>query len=151
MPARSSEISYNTNLASEYLLMSLLCRAGKDAYLSLGNKKGVDIIVRTLAGAIAVVEVKGVNKANDWLICNHGKLPVAPNLFYALVCFQGRISELTSAADIWLIPSERLQPDTEHVVHKNGKTVYLRRSNIIKNYLAFKDTFESLNTYLETH
>jgi len=151
MKKRSAEVSYNTNLASEYLMMSLLCRAGKEAYLSLGNKKGVDVIVRTAAGSIAVVEVKGVNKANDWLICSQGSLPVAPNLFYALVCFQGKISELTAAADIWLIPSEALQPASEHVVHKNGKTVYLRRSHIVKNYDAFKNTFEALNTYLETH
>jgi hypothetical protein len=151
MPAKSAEISYNTNLASEYLMMSLLCRAGKDAYLSLGNKKGVDIIVKTDAGAIAIVEVKGVNKANDWLICNHGNLPAAPNLFYALVCFQGKISELTAAADIWLIPSDLLKRETEHVINRNGKTVYLRHAHIRKAYGAFKNTFEALNDYLLAH
>lgn len=148
---RSADTNYNTNLASEYLMMSLLCRTGKDAYLSLGNKKGVDIIVKTNAGAIAIVEVKGVNKANDWLICNHGSLPAAPNLFYALVCFQGTISELTAAADIWLISSELLKVATEHVVHKNGKTVYLRRALISKAYTPFKNTFKALNDYLDAH
>lgn len=63
---RNSDNIYNTNLASEYFVMSLMCRAGKEAYLSLGNKKGVDVIVKTLKGSMCIVEVKGVNKRNDW-------------------------------------------------------------------------------------
>lgn len=59
MPKKNADTNYNTNLASEYLMMSLLCRAGKDAYLSLGNKKGVDIIVKTKKGAICIIEVSG--------------------------------------------------------------------------------------------
>jgi hypothetical protein len=81
MAKRNAEINYNTNLASEYLMMSLLCRAGKDAYLSLGNKRGVDIIVKTHNGSLCIIEVKGVNKRNDWLIGNSGKLPFAENLY----------------------------------------------------------------------
>ena len=34
---KNAEKSYNTNLAAEYYVMSLLCRLGKDAYLSLGK------------------------------------------------------------------------------------------------------------------
>lgn len=62
MAKKNADKNYNTNLASEYLIMSLLCRDGKDAYLSLGNKKGDDIILNTDKGAICFVEVKGVNK-----------------------------------------------------------------------------------------
>ena len=36
---------YNTNLASEYYVLSMLYRLGFDAYLTLGNKKSVDIII----------------------------------------------------------------------------------------------------------
>ena len=50
--------------------MSLLSRTGMGAYLSPGNKKGVDIFVKTEKGAISLLEVKGVNKQNDWLIGN---------------------------------------------------------------------------------
>jgi len=116
-----------------------------------GNKKGVDIIVKTQANAIAVVEVKGVNKRNDWMIGNNGKLPTASNLFYAFVCFHGRISELTFTADIWLIPSEKLGELTQHVINRNGKTVYVRYSLINNYYGDYKNTFEVLNEYLEMH
>jgi len=63
MAMKNADTNYNTNLASEYLMMSLLCRSGKNAYLSLRNKKGVDIIMKKKKkGAICVVHVKGLIK-----------------------------------------------------------------------------------------
>jgi hypothetical protein len=141
--------TYNTNLASEYLLMSLLCRAGKDAYLSLGNKKGVDIIVKTKMGSICILEVKGVNKRNDWLISNSGKYPVEPNLFYALVCFHGKIEDLTASADFWLIPSTKLAEISEHKISKNEKTIYVSNKRIRESYENYQNSFKWLEEYLK--
>jgi hypothetical protein len=149
MAKKNADTNYNTNLASEYLMMSLLSRAGKDAYLSLGNKKGVDIIVKTDQGSICVIEVKGVNKRNDWLIGNSGNLPTAPNLIYALVCFNGTIEELTSTADFWIIPSSRLAEASEHKISKNEKTVYISNKYVRENYGAYKNSFKWLDAYLE--
>ena len=36
--------NYNTNLASEFYVLSMLHRLGSDASLTLGNKKSVDIV-----------------------------------------------------------------------------------------------------------
>jgi len=146
--AKSGVTNYNTNLASEYLIMSLLSRVGKDAYLSLGNKKGVDIIVRTDLGAICVLEVKGVNKRNDWLICNSGKFPVEDSLFFALVCFNGKIEDPNAPADFWLIPSIKLSELMEHKIAGNQKTVYISNAHIKKNYEDYRNTFKYLNEYL---
>lgn len=151
MAKKNADTNYNTNLASEYLMMSLLCRAGKDAYLSLGNKKGVDIIVKTEKGAICVVEVKGVNKRNDWLIGNSGKLPIEPNLIYALVCFHGKIDKLTTTADFWIIPSSKLAELTEHKISKNKKTVYISNKFVRENYDEYKNSFKWLDKYLKTN
>lgn len=145
---RDQDNNYNTNLASEYLVMSLMCRAGKEAYLSLGNKKGVDVIVRTLKGAICIIEVKGVNKRNDWLINNSGKFEAAPNLIYALVCYHGKIDELTSTPDFWIIPSLKLAEATEHKIAKNGKTVYISNKYVRENYNDYKNSLTHLNEYL---
>lgn len=151
MAKKNADTNYNTNLASEYLMMSLLCRAGNDAYLSLGNKKGVDIIVKTKKGAICVVEVKGVNKRNDWLIGNSGKLPVEQNLIYGLVCFHGKIGELTSTADFWIIPSAKLSEITEHKISKNKKTVYVSNKYVRENYDEYRNTFRFLDNYLNNN
>lgn len=41
---------YNTNLAAEFYVLSMLHRWGADAVLTLGNKKAVDILVTRAAG-----------------------------------------------------------------------------------------------------
>lgn len=145
---RNADNNYNTNLASEYLIMSILCRTGKEAYLSLGNKKGVDVIVKTNLGSICIVEVKGVNKRNDWLISNSGKFTTAPNLIYALVCYNGKIDELLSIPDFWFIPSLKLAENTEHKIAKNGKTVYISNKYIRENYDKYKNSTKYLEEYL---
>ncbi|KAA2222944.1 hypothetical protein [Chryseobacterium sediminis] len=145
---RNADNNYNTNLASEYLIMSILCRTGKDAFLSLGNKKGVDIIVKTNLGAICIVEVKGVNKRNDWLITNSGTFTTAPNLIYALVCYNGKIDDLGSTPDFWFIPSIKLAENTEHKIAKNGKTVYISNKYVRENYTEYKNSTKYLEEYL---
>jgi len=57
---------YNTNLAAEFHVLSMLHRLGATANLTLGNKKGVDIIVARGAGEAVTVEVKGVAQRYDW-------------------------------------------------------------------------------------
>ena len=57
---------YNTNLAAEYHVLACLHRLGATASLTLGNKKGVDILVARAAGDSVTVEVKGVTKRYDW-------------------------------------------------------------------------------------
>lgn len=148
MAKKNADTNYNTNLASEYLMMSLLCRAGKDAYLSLGNKKGVDIIVKTVKDCICILEVKGIDCYN-WPISTNGTINKSPNLFYAFVSFNKKITELTSMPDFWLIPSELLAEKNKHKTGDTKKTVNITRKHIIDNYKKYKNTFKYLNKYLE--
>ena len=57
---------YNTNLAAEFYVLSMLHRLGADAALTLGNKKAVDIFVANEGGSTITIEVKGVAKRYDW-------------------------------------------------------------------------------------
>ncbi len=54
-----SNVGYNTNLAAEFHVLSVLHRLGVDATLTLGNKKSVDIAVIKGAGRSITVDVKG--------------------------------------------------------------------------------------------
>ena len=45
---------YNTNLAAEFYVLSMLHRLGADAALTLGNKKAIDIIVANEGGTITI-------------------------------------------------------------------------------------------------
>lgn len=51
---------YNTNLASEYYVLSTLYRLGFDAYITLGNKKSIDIILNLNDVRQITIDVKGL-------------------------------------------------------------------------------------------
>lgn len=57
---------YDTNLASEFHVISLLHRLGLEANLTLGNKKAVDIVVVRRAGDAITIDVKAVAEKYDW-------------------------------------------------------------------------------------
>lgn len=82
-------VAYDTNLAAEFYVISCLHRIGLTANLTLGNKKGVDIVVVREAGDAVTVEVKGVAKKYDWPANN--LVAENPNRhFVALVCPSSR-------------------------------------------------------------
>ncbi|MBS1516339.1 MAG: hypothetical protein JSS63_15005 [Bacteroidetes bacterium] len=152
MPKRSAERNYNTHLASEYLMMSLFNRIGLEAYLSLGNKKGVDIIVKTSKNSLAVIEVKGVSKkSDDWIICNTGTFPSARNLFYALISFDGKINDINIKENLWLINSETIVKMEGYKISKNNKTVYISNKVIREKFNTYKNNFNCLIKYLGEH
>jgi hypothetical protein len=51
---------YNTNLASEYYVLATLYRLGFDAYITLGNKKSIDIILHLENHNQITIDVKGL-------------------------------------------------------------------------------------------
>ena len=68
-----SSAKYNTNLASEYYVLSMLYRKGLNAYLTLGNKKSVDIILEKRYGKIITLDVKGLAGKTCWPMDNFKK------------------------------------------------------------------------------
>lgn len=79
-----------------------------------------------------------------------GKFEVAPNLIYALVCYHGKIEDLTSAPDFWIIPSLKLAEVSEHKISKNEKTVYISNKYIRENYDEYKNSLKYLESYLSS-
>lgn len=144
MAKRDATKGYNTNLAAEFHMMSLLHRAGLNAYLSMGNKKGVDILIQKEDGSIQIIEVKGFAAKMDWIVGNNGRLPKAKNLFFALVSYNGMIALLDHAPDFWLVPSEVLARKGGYAISKNGKTVFLRNAHIRANYQKQRNTLAAL-------
>jgi len=79
---------YNTNLASEFYALSCLHRLGMTANLTLGNKKGVDIVVAHDAGDVSTVEVKGLAGKYEWPIDNLGTPRNPDSHFVVLLSFE---------------------------------------------------------------
>lgn len=94
---------YNSNLASEFHVLSCLHRLGQDATISLGNKKAVDIQLVRRSGMVVTIDVKASATKADWIA---GKV-VRGNTdrhFVALVGYEGLIQKLAIPPRVWIIP-----------------------------------------------
>jgi len=126
---------YNTNLAAEFYVLSMLHRLGADAALTLGNKKGVDIIVAR-AGEALTVEVKGVAKRYDWPADNI-QSPHPERHFVARVSFEGQITDSTVAPRCWVVPLPELEP----YLHLYGTRLDVLRSSMQENGGQFENAW----------
>ena len=100
---------YDTNLAAEFYVLSCLHKRGLTANLTLGNKKGVDVVVVREVGDAVTVEVKGVAKKYDWP-ANNLVTQKPDHHFVALVSFEGHIEEIEMPSPrVWIVPF----PDVE--------------------------------------
>jgi hypothetical protein len=126
---------YDTNLAAEFFVLSCLHRLGLTANLTLGNKKGVDIVVVRDAGDAVTVEVKGIAKKYDWP-ANNLVTDRPERHFVALVSFEGRIDDHEMPpARVWIIPF----PDVERF-----KRHYANRTNVSRAAIRVEgDEFEN--------
>jgi hypothetical protein len=101
---------YDTNLAAEFYVLSCLHRIGLTANLTLGNKKGVDIIVARKAGDAVTIEVKGTAKKYDWVINNLTTLNPDRH-FVVLVSYEDRIGDPAMPAPrVWVLPFPDVEP-----------------------------------------
>ena len=98
---------YNTNLAAEFYVLSMLHRLGIDASLTLGNKKAVDIIVVDENKGMITIDVKGLAGSYDWPADNIHQLNDEQH-YYILLSFEGKISDCHSVPSVWIIPSLKL-------------------------------------------
>jgi len=106
---KKNVVPYNTNLASEFWVLSALYRLGVEAHLTLGNKKSVDILILSNSKATVTVDVKGVADPYDWPADNI-KIINNPNHFYILLSFEGRITDPLASPSVWIMPSNEIEP-----------------------------------------
>ncbi len=95
--------SYDTNLASEFFVMSVLHRLGIEAHLTLGNKKAVDIVVVRAPGDTVTVDVKAVAGKTDWLVGNAAGGP-RDRHFVVLITYDGKFADLSVPPRAWVLP-----------------------------------------------
>jgi hypothetical protein len=124
---------YNTNLAAEFNVLSILHRLGADANLTLGNKKSVDIVVVRGAGDTITVDVKGLAGKTSWPVDNIGQGKAGH--FLVLVCFLGKIEEPSHGPEVYVIPAPRLQPFVYHAPSGRRVIQLARARSLGKKYI----------------
>ena len=108
----------NTGLAGEFAVVSQLQFRGYDAGLTLGNTKGVDILVSNSdSGSLVKVEVKTrrtlkpkteralFGPALEWTMGEKHETIKDPNLFYCFVCMDFMDDGKTVGTRFFIVPS----------------------------------------------
>jgi hypothetical protein len=129
---------YNTNLASEFYVLSVLHRLGADANLTLGNKKSVDIVVVRGAGDTITIDVKGLAGKTGFPVDNvkTGK----QGHFLVLVCFLGKIDDPSVVPEVYVLPSVKLPQLT--YVSPNKKRRVIQLSQLRKKAKKYRDEWD---------
>lgn len=92
---------FQTGMASEYLVLSMLYRQGFDAYLTLGNKKSVDIIIRKDDGSIVTIDVKSVRGYDS---IPAGNIVGDNNHFVVVVIYRNKFEDVKSLPECYVVP-----------------------------------------------
>ena len=106
---------YNTNLAAEYYVLSMLYRKRLNAYLTLGKKKSIDIIVDH-GKRTSTIDVKGMISKTIWPMDNFSR--ARRNHFMALVTFLNKIGDHTVIPETYIIPSSQGGAPSSIIIQK---------------------------------
>lgn len=93
---------YDTGTASEFLVLSILYRLGVDAFISLGNKKSIDIVIKAKNGSSLSVDVKSVQGYSSIVVNN---VRESDNHFIVVVVYKNKFADPTVLPDFYIIPS----------------------------------------------
>lgn len=140
MSQSRNQKGYNTNLAAEYYVLSMLYRKGLDAYLTLGNKKSVDIVIEKDNGELETIDVKGLAGKTCWPMDNFSKKQ--DNHFIVLVSFLDKISDHDVAPECWIIPSLKVEKLFYH--NPKGNRQVIDRYSFVKKGSEYKNNWELL-------
>lgn len=129
---------YNTNLAAEFFVLSVLHRLGVEANLTLGNKKSVDIAVVREAGDPLTVDVKGLAGTTGWPVDNFRD---RKSHYLALICFLGKIQDTRVLPEVYIVPSSEI-PALTYYAPGGRKVISLSRMR--KEGGRFRDAWKQL-------
>ncbi|HUV53316.1 MAG TPA: hypothetical protein VMW64_09620 [Dehalococcoidia bacterium] len=132
---------YNTNLASEFWVLSALYRRGIEAYLTLGNKKSVDILIRRKTHGIYTIDVKGLAGRDSYWPADNVSIDNDPTHFYIFLSFEGNISNPLVSPSVWIIPSDHISSFIKHFTTRKD----VSRKLLIENGHKFKDGWQQLS------
>jgi hypothetical protein len=133
---------YNTNLASEYYVLSMLYRQGFDAYITLGNKKGIDIILNLNDEKQLTIDVKGLQGTTLFPLDNVDDQADKPNHFVVFLSFLNKMSDPLVLPEIYVLPHNDLKELMYHNPKGNRKGINL--SMLRSREEAYRNNWEIL-------
>lgn len=132
--------NYNTNLASEFYVLSMLHRLGFNASLALGKKKSVDIVAVRDSGDVATIDVKGLAGITSWPVDNVKK--IGKDHYLVFVSYLGKMEDFSVQPEVYIVPSQKLAPIVYHNPSKTRRVLQL--SILRKDGQQFRDAWDLL-------
>jgi hypothetical protein len=134
---------YNTNLASEYYILSMLYRQGFDAYITIGNKKGIDIILNLNDEKQITIDVKGLQGTTLFPLDNVNQEADKPYHFVVFLSFLSKMTDPKIIPEIYVIPHNNLKNLMYHNPKGNRKGINLL--TLRSKAGTYRDNWEILN------
>ena len=97
--------NYNTGIAAEYYVLSMLFRKGYEAYLTLGNKKSVDIRVIGESNTITI-DVKAVQGYSSLIVNNVISIS---NHYVVFLIYNNKFDDVSYMPEVYIVPSQDIQ------------------------------------------
>jgi hypothetical protein len=111
-----------------------------DAVLTLGNKKCVDLAVVRDAGDSVTVDVKGLAGKTGWPVDNVKDAKAGH--FLVFVCYWGKIEEVETPPEVWVVPSTKLAP---FIYSAPGGRRLVQRSTLLREAQKFKNAWHLIS------
>lgn len=125
---------YQTGMASEFLVMSMLYRLGLNAHLTLGNNKRVDIVVETYDDKAVTIDVKSVRGYDS---IPAGNVIAKDNHYVVAVVYKNRFGDVNVLPDFYIVPSKVIVEKA--VIYETGPT-----DLFVKDIVEFKNGWKRL-------
>lgn len=132
--------SYNTGIASEYLILSKLYRLDLEAYVSQGNKKSIDIRVITDKDITLSIDVKSVRGYSSLIVNN---IISKINHFIVFVIYNNQFNDLANNPEIFIVPSSKIKALQSNF--RNGQKRIMKGK-----LLPYKDNWSLITNFNDT-
>ena len=133
---------FNTGIASEYLVLSMLYRLNYEAYITMGNKKSVDIWIMRDDKTAVSIDVKSVREYDSIPV---GNVEAKDNHYVIFVIYNKKfeIEGTPTLPDFYIVPSS-------YVVEKRKKFKSNHVDIFKKDIEGYKNHWELLNSSIKS-
>ena len=125
---------FDTGIASEYLVLSMLYRLGIDAYMTLGNKKSVDIWIRNDDDFAIEIDVKSVREYDSIPV---GNVEAKDNRYIVFVIYNKKFDfkDVPTPPEFYIVPSKYVVENRTKYDLKSGGERFNIFKKDIKDYI----------------
>lgn len=137
---------FNTGIASEYLVLFMLYRLNYEAYITMGNKKSVDIWIMRDDKTAVSIDVKSVREYDSIPV---GNVEAKDNHYVIFVIYNKKfeIEGTPTLPDFYIVPSSYVVENRKEYELKAGGERY----NIFKKDIeGYKNHWELLNSSIKS-